>query len=102
MPTSGFEPAIQASERPQTTVLDHAAIGTGHLVLLQWKLFHTHKFIPTNCTIGSNVPPNCSHLQEATSVEDTYSFLYMLSDINGKYLYIVVSFNEYTVLLQSY
>ena len=25
MPPAGFEPAIPASERPQTTVLDHAA-----------------------------------------------------------------------------
>jgi hypothetical protein len=29
MPLAGFEPAIPASERPQTHVLDRAAIGIG-------------------------------------------------------------------------
>ena len=30
MPPAGFEPAIPASERPQTQALDHAATGIGH------------------------------------------------------------------------
>jgi len=35
MPSSGFESAIPASERPQTYALDRVAIGTGdHLVAL--------------------------------------------------------------------
>ena len=29
MPRAGFEPAIQASERPQTNALDRAAAGIG-------------------------------------------------------------------------
>ena len=29
MPPAGFEPAIPASERPQTHALDHAATGIG-------------------------------------------------------------------------
>jgi hypothetical protein len=31
MPPAGFEPAIQASERPQTHVLDREATGIGTL-----------------------------------------------------------------------
>ena len=31
MPSVGFEPAIPASERPQTYALDRAATGTGNL-----------------------------------------------------------------------
>ena len=31
MPLAVFEPAIPASERPQTHALDRAATGTGHL-----------------------------------------------------------------------
>ena len=34
MPPSGFEPAFPASERPQTHVLNRAAIGIGHVFLL--------------------------------------------------------------------
>ena len=29
LPSAGFEPAIPASERPQTDALDHAATGIG-------------------------------------------------------------------------
>jgi hypothetical protein len=32
MPTAGFEPAIPASERPQTHALDHAATGFGTIL----------------------------------------------------------------------
>ena len=34
MPTAGFEPAIPASEWPQTYALDHAATGIGLEVLV--------------------------------------------------------------------
>jgi len=54
MPPTGFEPAIPASERPYTHVLDHAATGINHY---QW-LPPKHK---TNSgytvTSGSNVVP---------------------------------------------
>jgi hypothetical protein len=44
MPPSGFEPAIPASERPQTHALDRAATGIGRKTLyppLRYLTVHT-------------------------------------------------------------
>jgi len=38
MPPVGFEPTISAGERPQTYVLDRAAIGTGTQLVLFSKI----------------------------------------------------------------
>jgi hypothetical protein len=38
MPAMGFEPTISANERPQTHALDGAAIGIGHLFLLELQM----------------------------------------------------------------
>jgi len=42
---------------------------------------------------------NCSHPQGATGVE-MYRMLYRLSNINGKYLYILVASHKSTVFLK--
>jgi len=40
MPQAGVEPAIPASERPQTHVLDLAATGIGAIFIIQISLFY--------------------------------------------------------------
>ena len=42
MPPLGFEPTIEAGERPQNYVLEHAATGNGHLDII--KVYYS----PTN------------------------------------------------------
>ena len=39
MPSAGFEPAIPASERPQTRALDRAATGVGVLRVILTKFY---------------------------------------------------------------
>jgi hypothetical protein len=34
MPPAGFDPTISVGERPHTYALDHAAIGTGKIVVI--------------------------------------------------------------------
>ena len=48
MPPAGFEPAIPASERPQTHALDRVATGIGSR--LQLLLLFTVKYTTTDCT----------------------------------------------------
>jgi hypothetical protein len=56
MPRAGFEPATPATERPQTYVLDHAAIGNGnylvHLLRIwgwkSWVWFSTRRLALRN------------------------------------------------------
>jgi hypothetical protein len=47
MPPAGFEPAIPASERPQTHALDRAANGIGSSSLLGQNIFLSAKFSAT-------------------------------------------------------
>jgi hypothetical protein len=53
MPPAGFEPAIPASERPQTHALDSAATGIGLLELKPYKFVDVLQVMFTHCPIFS-------------------------------------------------
>jgi hypothetical protein len=69
MPPVGFEPAIPASERPQTHALDRAATGIGNdlfnyanysyykfVVVLLLSLFHYSSFVVSDVMYFIDVP----------------------------------------------
>ena len=52
MPAAGFEPAIPASERPQTYALHHTGNGTGKIIYHIFENTHTAKMTLVPVTLN--------------------------------------------------